>query len=107
MAIEKTLQETIQSLHNHSLQSLKLSSIKKETQFELTKTLNGHSMGVLSVCALGCGKLASSSYDDTIKIWDSSQCEKTLTGHSDYVRSVCALENGKLASGSFDKTIKI
>ena len=52
-------------------------------------TLKGHSDWVLSVTALPDGRLASSSADNTVKVWDLSkpaekQCVATLKGHSDW-----------------------
>ena len=54
--------------------------------------------------------LASSSFDNTVKIWDPVSGEEkcTLNGHDDYVRSVCFSPDGKhIASGSGDNTVKI
>jgi WD40 repeat protein len=74
-------------------------------------TLEGHSLPVLSVAFSSDGKtIASGSYDNTIKIWDSSTGKviRTLTGHSEFVRSVAFSSDGKtIASGSYDNTIKI
>ena len=55
------------------------------------------------------GYLASGSYDNTIKIWDTNTGNeiRTLKAHTDYVRSLVVLNNGYLASGSYDNTIKI
>jgi WD40 repeat protein len=55
-------------------------------------------------------KIASGSYDQTIKIWDGKSLEliKTLQGHSGWVRSVSWNNDGsQIVSGSKDKTIKI
>ena len=76
-------------------------------------TLSGHNDAIYSVAYNhDATRLASGSYDDTIKIWgvtaDSSTPIVTLSGHTDWVRSV-AYNNGgsRLASGSNDETIKI
>ncbi|WPJ64265.1 hypothetical protein SMAC4_13771 [Sordaria macrospora] len=75
------------------------------------QTLEGHSNGVNSVAFSPDGqRLASGSYDHTIKIWDpaSGSCLQTLEGHSRSVNSVAFSPDGqRLASGSYDHTIKI
>ena len=75
------------------------------------ETLEGHSNSVNAVVFSSDGqRLASASYDDTIKIWDaaSGQCLETLEGHSVSVNSVVFSSDGqRLASASGDRTIKI
>ena len=79
-------------------------------EFEGTsEELTAHTGFVLSVCALGDGRLASGSGDRTIRIWDlnkGGECVQTLTGHTSSIFSVCALGDGRLASGSGDNTIR-
>ncbi|KAH0543952.1 hypothetical protein GP486_008540 [Trichoglossum hirsutum] len=55
-------------------------------------------------------RLASASYDQTVKIWDASSgaCLQTLEGHSGWVMSVAfSHDSARLASASSDKTVKI
>ena len=54
-------------------------------------------------------KIASGSWDNTIKIWDiaTGKCERTLLGHENSVNALCLLPGNKIASGLSDNTIKI
>ena len=55
-------------------------------------------------------RLASASYDNTVKIWDASsgECLQTLEGHSNRVTSVAfSPDSARLASASKDNTVKI
>ena len=55
-------------------------------------------------------RLASASFDSTVKIWDpvTGQCVSTLEGHSDLVNSVAwSNDSNRLASASTDYTVKI
>jgi WD40 repeat protein len=75
------------------------------------QTLEGHSSWVTSVAfSSDSGRLASASYDSTVKIWDTSsgECLQTLEGHSGEVWSVAfSPDSGRLVSASEDKTVKI
>ncbi|KAH8898281.1 hypothetical protein GQ53DRAFT_711479 [Thozetella sp. PMI_491] len=74
-------------------------------------TLEGHSNTVRSVAWLTDGRrLASASYDNTIKIWDAATSEYILTleGHNDAVNSIAwSTDSHRLVSASGDKTVKI
>lgn len=62
---------------------------------------------------LSDGRLASGSYDDSIKIWNlfNGECDRTIPvmGSSSIkgVTSLLQLRDGRLVSGSYDETIKI
>jgi WD40 repeat protein len=75
------------------------------------QTLEGHSSWVYSVAfSHDSTRLASASWDSTVKIWDvsSGECLRTLEGHSDYVNSVAfSHDSTRLASASSDNTLKL
>src|SRR4051812_30649642 len=66
------------------------------------QTLEGHSGRVHSVAfSHDSARLASASWDGTVKVWDASsgECLQTLEGHSDAVRSVAfSHDSARLAS---------
>ncbi|RKK77375.1 hypothetical protein BFJ68_g17978, partial [Fusarium oxysporum] len=74
-------------------------------------TLEGHSSTVNSVVfSHDSKKVASASYDNTIRIWnaETGECERELKGHSNSVSSVVfSHDSKKVASASRDKTIRI
>ena len=75
------------------------------------QTLKGHSDSISSVAfSHDSARLASASYDMTVKIWNASsgECLQTLEGHSNLIRSVAfSYNSARLASASYDKTVKI
>jgi WD40 repeat protein len=78
---------------------------------EKVRSLDGHTRAVTGVAYSPEGKrLATSSWDSTIKLWDPATGKEiqTLKGHRDYVRTVAFSRDGKrLASASGDKTVQI
>jgi len=86
--------------------------LKNAKRVRTLRTLVGHTKLVSSITfSFDFKLLASGSYDNTIKLWKTSNgmLIRTLNGqHTDFIRSVAFSVNGQwLASGSDDKTIKI
>ena len=88
-----------------------MSTVFEKSRLELVGTLQGHSSSVYSVSFSPDGtKVASGSFDNTVKLWDvtSGECLQTLEGHSSRVFRVSFSPDGtKAASESYEKTIKI
>jgi WD40 repeat protein len=79
--------------------------------WKLRGVLAGHDDVVASSAFRPDGeKIASASYDRTVRIWDvgSGKSERVLTMHSDFVTSVAWSPDGKhLASASKDRSVRL
>ena len=76
---------------------------------ECVQTLVDHAQSVRALAELPDGKLASGSWDQTVRVWDvaSGSCLFTLVGHTAGVCALAVLPDGKLVSGSSDKTVRV
>jgi len=74
-----------------------------------SSTLQGHMDEVFALAVLPDGRLASGSYDGTVRVWrlSTGACEAVLKGHTSYVVALVVLPDGRLASGSGDKTVRV
>jgi ribosome assembly protein 4 len=79
------------------------------------KPLKGHKKWITGLAwepmntNYGCTRLASSSKDNTIRIWDTlkGQCLFTLSGHTNAVKAIKWGGAGMLYSASQDRTVKV
>ena len=74
-----------------------------------TARLEGHTVWTYALVLLPDGRLASGSWDMTIRLWDTASGQETarLEGHTDSIYALALLPDGRLASGSSDKTIRL
>lgn len=70
--------------------------------------LKGHSGSITALAVLPEGRLASASFDRSIRIWDlKTGTQIRLDGHYGAVTALASLPSGYLFSGSLDRTIRI
>ena len=72
------------------------------------RTIQGHNDKIVSLIELTSGKIATGSYDHTIKIWnlDYYQCEKTII-EGGFVLCLLEFEQNMLLSGTDKNTIQL
>lgn len=93
---------------NNNLVNLNLEIIKENpvlVKYECEATLLGHTNKVCKAILISNSRIASCSYDQTIKIWNSHptyECLSTLQGHKREVTLIIELTDGRLLSNSID-----
>ena len=76
---------------------------------KLLGKINNHTDFVIALCLTQDKRLASCSYDKTIKIFNlkTLHCDITITGHNHWVTFISLLHDGSLVSSSFDGEIRV
>jgi len=66
-----------------------------------SSTRKGHTHYVCALAVLPDGRLASASYDKTIRVWRLSTgvCEAVMEGHTDWVYALAVLPDGRARIG--------
>ncbi len=101
--LEQLSHEELACTNEFIIEIWNLTTMKRVRVFE-----ERHTSSITSIKLLSNGKLASSSFDRTICIWDKEQgtCIKTLEGHTDNIWSIIEYK-GMLASCGYDRTIRL
>ena len=116
-ALPITTEETFNKIYeekkdyneNNSINNNEISFLN-QNYFKCINTLNGHNDKIDCVTELCIGKIATGSYDNTIKIWNLNssykECEITINEEG---RVLCLLEfeNGMLLSGTNKNNINL
>ena len=76
--------------------------------FNCTKTLEGHTEKIVSLIELNSGRLASGSYDNTIRIWDTNyENEDILIKGKSRILCLLEFENNTILCGTSDNLINL
>ena len=81
---------------------------KEEKEFECIKTFEGHSEKIVSLIELSSGKIASGSYDNTIRIWNLHALkEEKIINEDGRVFSLLEFEKDKLLAGTSNNVVNL
>ena len=93
--------------NNIKVLSFKHNPLVKDAKIENVTSLNGHTGPIYCLYQLLDERIASGSFDTTIRIWGINHwnCEQVLNGHKSSVYSLCQFGDGRLVSGGADKKV--
>ena len=84
------------------------SHFTKKKEFVCIKSFKGHKEKIVSLLQLSSGRIASGSYDNTIRIWDiDSVTEDCVIHETGRVFALLEYERDKLLSGTSDNVINL
>ena len=110
-----TTEETLDKIHENKAIENKIIknngiSILNKNYFKCLKTIHGHNDKIVCITELSMGKIATGSYDNTIKIWDikdyNDMCERTINEEGS-VLCLLEFEYGMLLSGTNKNNINL
>jgi len=80
-----------------------------EIPWTMKKSLQGHKEEVMAMLQLSDGRLASSSRDNTVKVWNlvSGGCDSTLIAKNLWVWELLEMKDKRLATASDDGRIRV
>ena len=79
---------------------------QKEKGFNCIKILSGHTEKIVCLIEMSSGKIASGSYDNTIRIWDlNSQKDEIIINGKGRIFCLLEFEKNKILTGTGDKSI--
>lgn len=75
----------------------------------LIRTLEGHTLGALSVAMVDHRRIVSGSFDRTLRLWDleSGSTRLSVVSHEQAVNAVAVLGRGRVISASSDSTLRL
>lgn len=94
---------------HHNKEEKKERNVKKISNFECIKTIEGFEHGISSMCNISNTKFAACSLMGAIKIFDTETFGELLTMEPDKkgISYVDVLKNGNLITAGYDKKIRI
>ena len=96
------VEESIKSNTNNSFKKI------KNTNFICTKTIEGHTEKIVSLIELSSGQLATGSYDETIRIWNSTyEKEDIIIEVKSRILCLLEYEKNKILCGTSNNVINL
>ena len=114
-ALPISTEDTLNKIHDmkpaeNNIINNNIIPLKNKNFCKCIKTIHGHNDKIVCVIELINGKIATGSYDNTIKIWDldsnNKNDEKTINEEG-YVLCLLEFENGMLLSGTNQNNINL